>query len=160
MPTSETRDFFYVSKRAQELLNLAHPWGVCLPEPRTAPNSRLSLGSNLCPLSAESGCQFSLDKHPTGDAGLGGSLITKACLDGLTPHCTTRWELHHPVLPHRGWRIQPLCPAPPLLMSTPVPGSPGLGQEDLALQNAWELGLPLDDGLAWRGGARLQPETV
>lgn len=37
-------------------------------------------------------------------------------------------------------------PCSPLLMSTPVPESPGLGQEDLALQNAWELSLLLDDG--------------
>lgn len=51
-------------------------------------------------------------------------------------------------------------PSSPLLMSTPVPGRPGLGQEDLALQNAWELGLLLDDGLACGGGAGLQPETV
>lgn len=48
----------------------------------------------------------------------------------------------------------------PLLMSRPVPGSLGLGQEDLALRNTWELGLLLDDGSAWRGEAQLQSETV
>lgn len=35
-----------------------------------------------------------------------------------------------------------------LLMSKPVPGSPGLGQEGLALQSTWELSPLLDDGLA------------
>lgn len=51
-------------------------------------------------------------------------------------------------------------PCSPLLMSTSEPGSPGLGQEYLALQNAWELGLLQEDGSAWQGGDQLQPETV
>lgn len=60
----------------------------------------------------------------------------------------------------RGMMDPATLPQSPLLMHTPVPGSPGLGQEDLALQKAWELSLLLDDGSAWQGGARLQPETV
>lgn len=87
----------------------------------------------------------------------GGSHVSKGSL------CIS---LHNPALSQPSWPTPlgmmdlPTLPQSPLLMSKPVPGSSGLGQEDLDLQTHGKLSPLLDDGLTCHDGVRLQPETV